>query len=89
MIMRTTNSLNISYDSSRSATMYRITWIPSSMGVIMTNETSATLLNLSPGTPYNITVVAINAAAESGEATAINQYTSKNNYSLLQNLTVN
>ena len=61
-----------------SATSYRVTWKPSSTSENMTvTDTTAVITSLDTGVPYDITVVAINAFAESGEATIRNEYTSK------------
>ena len=61
-----------------SATSYCVTWTPSSMFENMTvTDTTAVIMSLDTGVSYDITVVAINAFAESGEATITNEYTSK------------
>ena len=55
-----------------------MTWTPSSMSENMTiTDTTAVITSLDTGVPYDIIVVAINAFAESGEATITNEYTSK------------
>ena len=44
------------------------------------NDTTATITNLYPGSPYNISVVAINEAGESVRTKLTNELTSTYNY---------
>lgn len=81
---RTSTSLTITYSRSLGATGYEISWTLSAINLprsmIMTG-TSVTLTELLPGTPYNITVLAMNSFGTS-MATGIltNEFTS--NFSL-------
>lgn len=73
---RTRNSLNITFSPSMSATSYKITVDGTSYNMTV-SYTAAFIDNLTDGTPYNVSVVAINSAGESPPVTEFGQYTSK------------
>ncbi|CAK8690969.1 unnamed protein product [Clavelina lepadiformis] len=71
---RTRNSLNITFSPSMSATSYKITVDGTSYNMTV-SYTAAFIDNLTDGTPYNVSVVAINSAGESPPVTEFGQYT--------------
>ena len=79
--MRSPSSLTIGFDGAMSATSYRVMWrSESALGNMTVNDTTATITNLHPGSPYNISVVAINEAGESVRTKLTNELTSTYNY---------
>jgi len=76
--MRSPNSLTIDFNLSMSATSYRVAWMSAAITDNMTvSVPPVEITGLQSGIPYNITVIAINMFAESGEAELTNEYTSK------------